>query len=68
MIFILRYAANLAASAALIRLESKKDLNAIREEAARSLNAVCSLLDKRRVAAVISGFGLSSKAFFPRPW
>jgi hypothetical protein len=49
MIFILRYAANLVASAALIRLESKKDLNAIREEAARSLNAVCSLLDKRRL-------------------
>jgi hypothetical protein len=49
MIFILRYAANLAASGALIRMESKKDLNAVREEAARSLNAVCSLLDKKRL-------------------
>jgi hypothetical protein len=49
IIFVLRYAANLAASAALIRLESKKDLNAIRNEAARSLNAACGLLDKRRL-------------------
>jgi hypothetical protein len=48
-IFVLRHAANLAASAALIRLESKKDLNAIRNEAARSLNAVCGLLDKKRL-------------------
>ena len=49
MIFILRYAANLAASGALVRMESKKDLNAIREEAARLLNAVCGLLDKKRL-------------------
>jgi hypothetical protein len=48
IIFILRYAANLAATAALIRgLESKKALDATRDEAATSLNSVCSLLDKR---------------------
>jgi len=47
IIFVLRYAANLATTAALIRgLESKKALDAIREEATRSLNAVCSLLDR----------------------
>jgi hypothetical protein len=48
IIFILRYAANLAATAALIRgLETKKVLDATRDEAATSLNSVCSLLDKR---------------------
>jgi hypothetical protein len=48
IIFILRYAANLAATGALIRgLESKKALDATREESTRSLNAVCSLLDRR---------------------
>jgi hypothetical protein len=50
IIFILRYAANLAASAALIRgLESKKALDATREESTRSLNVVCSLLERRRL-------------------
>jgi hypothetical protein len=49
IIFVLRYAANVAATATLTRLESKKALDAIRDEAARSLNAVCSLLDKRRL-------------------
>ena len=49
IIFVLHYAANLAASAALIRLESKKDLNSIRNEAARSLNVVRGLLDKKRL-------------------
>jgi hypothetical protein len=47
IIFILRYAANVAATAAMIRLESKKALNEIRDESTMSLNAVCSLLDKR---------------------
>ena len=48
IIFILRYAANVATTAALIRgLESKKALNARRGESTSSLNAVCSLLDKR---------------------
>jgi hypothetical protein len=48
IIFVLRYAANVAATAALIRgLESKKALATIREEAATSLNAVCRMLDKR---------------------
>jgi hypothetical protein len=48
IIFVLRYAANVTASAALIRgLESKRALDTIREEAARSLNAVCRMLDKR---------------------
>jgi hypothetical protein len=47
-IFVLRYATNLATTAALIRgLESKKALDATREESTRSLNAVCSLLDRR---------------------
>jgi hypothetical protein len=48
IIFVLRYAANVAASAALIRgLESKKALDATREESTRSLNAVCNFLEKR---------------------
>jgi len=50
IIFVLRYAANGAATAALIRgLECKKALDAIRDEAAKSLNAVCSLLERRRL-------------------
>ena len=45
IIFILRYAANLAVSAALIRgLESKKALDATREEAATSLNSAVACL------------------------
>jgi hypothetical protein len=48
IIFVLRYATNLAATAALIRgLESKKALDATREEAATILNLICSLLEKR---------------------
>ena len=48
IIFILRYAANLAATAVMIRgLESKKALDDTREESTRSLNEVCSLLEKR---------------------
>ena len=48
IIFILRYAANLAATAVMIRgLESKKALDDTREESTRSLNEVCSLLQKR---------------------
>jgi hypothetical protein len=50
IIFVPRYAANLAATNMLTRhLESKVALDAIRDEAAKSLNAVCSLLDKRRL-------------------
>jgi hypothetical protein len=47
IIFVLRSAANLAATTALIRLERMKALNVLRDEAAISLNAVCSLMDKR---------------------
>jgi hypothetical protein len=49
-IFVLRYATNLATTAALIRgLESKKALDTLRDKAAKSLNAVCSLLERRRL-------------------
>jgi hypothetical protein len=49
-IFVLRYAANVAATNMLTRhLESKIALDAIRDEAAKSLNAVCSLLERRRL-------------------
>jgi hypothetical protein len=50
IIFVLRYAANLAATNMLTRhLESKMALDAIRDEPAKSLNAVCSLLERRRL-------------------
>jgi hypothetical protein len=50
IIFVLRYAANGAATAALILgLQTKKALDAIRDEVAKSLNAVCSLLERRRL-------------------
>ncbi len=46
LIFVLRNAANIAKTAALTRLESRRALDAMREDAASSLNAVCGLLDK----------------------
>jgi hypothetical protein len=46
LIFVLRNAANVATTATLTRLESKKALDALRDEAASSLNAVCGLLDR----------------------
>jgi len=46
IIFRLRYAANVAATATLTRLDSERPLDAIRYEAAKSLNVVCRLLDR----------------------
>ena len=46
LIFVLRNAANVATTATLTRLESKKALDALRGKAANSLNAVCGLLDR----------------------
>ncbi len=46
LIFVLRNAANVATTATLTRLESKKALDALRDQAANSLNAVCGLLDR----------------------
>jgi hypothetical protein len=48
-IFVLRFAANAATRAAHLRLERRKSLNALRSQAAKSLNAVCGLLERRRV-------------------
>jgi hypothetical protein len=49
LIFVLRNAANLAKTASLTRLESRRALDALRGDAASSLNAVCGLLDKGRL-------------------
>ncbi len=49
LIFVLRNAANLAKAATFTRLESRRALDALREDAAKSLNRVCSLLDKGRL-------------------
>ena len=49
LIFVLRHAANLAKTATLTRLESRRTLDALREDAAKSLNRVCGLLDKGRL-------------------
>ena len=46
MIFRLRHAANVAATATLNRLDSERAFDAARYEAAKSLNAVCRLLDR----------------------
>lgn len=46
IIFLLRNAANIARTATLTRLESKRALDAMRTEAATSLNQTCSLLDR----------------------
>ena len=46
IIFVLRNAANIARTATLTRLESKRALDGMRTEAATSLNRVCSLLDR----------------------
>ena len=45
IIFVLRNAADIATTATLTRLEIKKALDALRDEAANSLNAVCGLLE-----------------------
>ncbi len=49
LMFILRNAANMAKTATLTRLESKRALDGIRAEAAGSLNATCALLDRGRL-------------------
>jgi len=46
IIFVLRNAANIARTATLTRLESKRALDSLRAEATTSLNQVCSLLDR----------------------
>ncbi len=46
LIFVLRNAANVAKNATLTRLESRRALDMLREDAAKSLNRVCGLLDK----------------------
>ena len=48
-IFVLRFAANVATRAAHLRLERRKALNELRSQAAKSLNAVCRLLELRRL-------------------
>jgi hypothetical protein len=45
-IFVLRYAANLAKTRTLARLESRQALDGLRIEAATALNEVCRLLDR----------------------
>ena len=47
IIFVLRFPANVATSATFMRLEKERSLNEIRSQAARSLNAVCGLLDRK---------------------
>ena len=49
MIFRLRHAANVAATATLNRLDSERALDPISYEAAKSLNAVCRLLYRRHL-------------------
>ena len=49
LIFVLRNAANLATTATFTRVESRRALDSIRNEAASSLNVVCGLLDKGRL-------------------
>ena len=49
LIFVLRHAANLAKTATLTRLESRRALDMLRKDAASSLNAACGLLDKGRL-------------------
>ena len=49
IIFVLRSAANLAKTATFTRLESRRALDSIRNEAATALNAVCGLLDRDRL-------------------
>jgi hypothetical protein len=48
-IFVLRYAANLAKTGTLTKLESKHALDDARTEAATALNQVCRFLDRRHV-------------------
>lgn len=48
-IFVLRYAANVATTATYQRLESRQSLNESRSQAAKLLNAVCDMLDRRRL-------------------
>ena len=48
-IFVLRYAANVATTASYTRLESQLSINELRSQAAKSLNAVCGMLDRRRL-------------------
>jgi hypothetical protein len=46
VIFVLRNAANIARTATLTRLESKRTLDGMRTDAATSLNQACGLLDR----------------------
>jgi hypothetical protein len=46
IVFVLRNAANIARTATLTRLESKRVLDGMRTDAATSLNQTCSLLDR----------------------
>ena len=48
-IFVLRYAANIAKTGTLARLETRHALDGARIEAATALNEVCGLLDRRRL-------------------
>ena len=45
-IFVLRYAANIAKTGTLARLESRHALDGVRIEAATALNEVCRWLDR----------------------
>src|SRR5262245_30189810 len=49
IIFVPCNAANIARTATLTRLESKKALDSLRTEATTSLNQVCSLLDRGKL-------------------
>jgi hypothetical protein len=49
IIFVLRNAANIARTATLKRLESKRALDNMRTEAATSLNLICTLLDRSQL-------------------
>ena len=48
-IFVIRYAANLAKTGTLTRLESRQALDSARTQAAAALNEVCQLVDRARV-------------------
>lgn len=49
IVFALRNAANVATTAAHLRLESRQPLNELRSQVANLLNAVCHMLDRRRL-------------------
>ena len=53
IVFALRHAANIATTATYQRLESRQSLDESRSQAAKLLNAVCRLLDLRRLDQAI---------------